>query len=47
MYWCVKLEENLFESLYEEFLDYKTLQQAEFPDIMFEEVEDHEGNKRV
>ena len=42
----LKFKENMFESLYEEFLDYRTLQQAEFPDSVFEEalVKEDEGN---
>ena len=43
-YFCVKFncvlkfEESMFESLYEEFLDFKTLQNEELPEVAFEEA---------
>ena len=41
----LKFEENMFASLHEEFLDHRTLQQAAFPDSMFEEALEEEGNE--
>ena len=45
----LKFDENIFECLYQEFLEYRTLKHKELPDPVFEEaliLEDSQGNER-